>query len=701
MATKVIDEFPSGGGGGTGNVVADANITDNAIVRGDGGAKKIQDSLIIINDSGDIDGVRNLVFETTGFTPGTNEGTVYFDGTEYTLMVVPGLNDVVLPTNYVLAVIVYNDTGIQINKGSAIHPIAAVTGGVVHVELATAETHVGFENDLWLATMDIPDASIGIATKFGLVRDIDTSALSLGDVWLSPTTPGALTSIRPSFPDYAIKVGGCLNVNATTGIIGVDVRDTKESTFNNFHNGTFREQFDFLVTSDGVTITGTLSPRNGHDDMTMLFSDGFTILDTSPALTVTLTAGTPSVRVTNYVYIPKSTKVLTVSTTEFPVSTEYIPVAIIVLKDAVTTQSDGALRNQNINNEVQTSYSQGYLQVMGETIREGIGARNINGAQGTATIVTASTPDDVYVAVTSGVIRQMHRQVTQALDMQTGTKALIANDETTPFAETTNLNTITTDSEGNSLLGQTFSLVAWIVANSAGEPTQLCINKPIDSYPVNFFNPIENAINDVQGYAVKTIPEDFIGVGSLVARFTFSLNGAGTEWTLEDTEDLRKQIPNVSGGGAAGGTGVTTYLALTDVPSTNIGQATKQPIVNSAETGHQYINYKPSHISFFIENVTTSSECTVTVRIPTGFTARLTEMVARMTETSATATVSVTLDGGAITDLTNVALTDTQSTTDIDPDEAITDKQELTLSVSAVSGTTNLTADIPIEYDII
>lgn len=49
---SAIDEIVSASGGG--NVVADNNIADNAIVRGDGGAKKVQTSSASVDDSGNV-----------------------------------------------------------------------------------------------------------------------------------------------------------------------------------------------------------------------------------------------------------------------------------------------------------------------------------------------------------------------------------------------------------------------------------------------------------------------------------------------------------------------------------------------------------------------------------------------------------------------------------------------------------------------
>lgn len=56
MARTDASSKGSAGGGGSGDVSAAANITDNAIVRGDGGAKGVQDTGVLIDDSDNVSG---------------------------------------------------------------------------------------------------------------------------------------------------------------------------------------------------------------------------------------------------------------------------------------------------------------------------------------------------------------------------------------------------------------------------------------------------------------------------------------------------------------------------------------------------------------------------------------------------------------------------------------------------------------------
>ena len=548
----------------------------------------------------------NSILFGTGYTPGSEpEGLVWWNDNELTLNISTGLGPV-LQAGHEIYILIYNDTGSPINNFTVLRPKSAtlVSGYMVPtVELASALTFEGAEGTLMIATMTIPDGQVGIATRFGRVRGGDASAFSPGDDLFLSETAGELTNDRPSFPSYNISIGGVINNSATEGEIIVSVtRDIFDTTLN-FWNGTFRESFDFLVTSDGTTITGSLDPTNGHDDMTMIFSDGFTMLDTNPAKTITLTPGTDTIPQTNYVYIPQSTKVLTVSTADWP-TTEHIKVAQIYLQSASTTQLDGSLRNQNWNDVIQSTVSnQGHLSHIGERIRQD-SARWNSGAEATMTVDTGSTPDDVWVSVTEGTIYQMHRQTFPAQDSETGDKINVVNHSTTAFQSITNINTQLLDANGDTLNNKSFSFVLWGVANKTGETSHMMLNLPSGSYA--FISP-SDAVSDANNYSVYDIPKEFQGVGFLIARFTMTY--FNDSWVLYSTEDLRGKIPNVSaGGGGGGGGGVSTFLALSDTPSAYTSQEHKILQVNSGTTALEFVEgpYKETNFTGCTANATTN-----------------------------------------------------------------------------------------------
>lgn len=530
------------------------------------------------------------------------EGAVHWNSIYNTLDLHTGYGSI-LQVGQEIHIKVYNDTGAEISDGTAVYPTGSYNG-IPTIGKAITDTHETVAADYGITTSTIANNDYGFVTWFGKVRGIDTSSLVLGaPAYISSTVAGELTATRPSFPSYAIQIGIVFKVDPTEGEIFVTSRDDIYNTLQNFWNGVFRESFDFLVTSNGTTITGSLSPSNGHDDMTMIFSDGFTMLDTNPAATITLTPGTSTVPQINYVYIPKSTKVLTVSTSDWTTE-EHIKVATILLRDAATTQTDGALRNQNWNDHIQdTTTNQGHLSHIGQRIRA-LQAEWDTGAEASLT----GTPTNLYVSNTSGKVYQMHLQTFPALDMATGDDIHIVNDSVSPYRTTTNLNDITDDSEGNTLNNKWFSLVIWGVANKTGESSHIMCNLPSGSYLTEV-----DAVNDVEGYSNYTIPKVFKGTGFLIARFTIRKQSANFTYNSGvGYQDLRGFIPNSTAGSGAGSSGITTFTGLTDTPSSYTSNANKLVAVNATETALEFIkDIKLDSITEFtldagviVENVT-------------------------------------------------------------------------------------------------
>lgn len=351
----------------------------------------------------------------TAHPPGVSpEGHVSWNAADWTLNISTGQGPV-LQVGQELHVIIYNGTGSQIGDGKAVYPVGAV-GGRPEVALANASTFETIKGVVLITTMAIPNGQFGIAAQTGKVRDIDTSAWSFGDtLWVSAAEDGELTNVHPEFPNYTIQVGGVTTSHESAGDIQLELRGSPEDTVFNFWNGVFREKFDFTVDSDGVIITGSLQPSDGHPNLTMMFSDGFVTLVTSPPATIALTAGIDSNPQVNYVYILQSTKVLTVSTSSWPVF-EHIKVAELALKSAVVTALEGSMRNQNWNDAVQDRNFQGHLSHIGEKLRQ-FEAQWDSGVEGSVVIDTGPTPDAVYVKTTAGNVYQMHKHSFPFTDM--------------------------------------------------------------------------------------------------------------------------------------------------------------------------------------------------------------------------------------------------------------------------------------------
>jgi hypothetical protein len=537
------------GSAGGGNVNGPSPSTDNAIARFDStGGDTLLNSTSTLDDDGNFAAVNAITLDTTPTTPPETEGSISWNATDQTLNVQTKW-DMTLQVGQEDIVIIYNDTGSEIPNGTPVYPVGGGPGGRPSMAPAQADIHSNFDGELLITTAAIDDGQEGPATRFGKVRGLDTSSLDIGSIWLSDTVAGGFTNTKPEFPSYAVQIGGVVVKDGSDGEILLALRGAPEDTITNFWNGVFRETFDFLVTESGGTVTGTLTPTNGHPDMTMMFSDGMTMLDTDPSATIDLTAdvGTDTSPQTAYVYIPKSTKALTSSTSAWP-TTEHIKVTQLLLQSATTTGTNGVLRNQNWNDHIEdTSSFQGHLSHVCEKLRQ-FEAQWDSGASGTCTIVDTS-PDDVYVSATAGEIYQLHKQTFPALDTQTGDDVHIVNHPTTPFLTVTNLNGQILDTNGNGLSNSSFSFVMWGVMNKTGETSHLMINLPSGSYSKNA---PDSAVSDASNRSVYSIPKQFQGVGFLIARFTYKLEANGTDWTLYATEDLRGRLPNTTAGGGGG-----------------------------------------------------------------------------------------------------------------------------------------------------
>ena len=182
-------------------------------------------------------------------------------------------------------------------------------------------------------------------------------------------------------------------------------------------------------------------------------------LITDSGINIELTPGTDTNPQTNYVHILESTKNLTVNTSDWPTA-EHIRVAEVVLQSAGATVSGGALRNQNWNDHIQnTTGGEGHLSDIGAAIRMKIPATWMSGIEGSSSIDTGSTPDDVWVSTTSGVIMQMHHQVFTAFDTETVSDICVMNYPGAPYTKVTNLNVLLEDATGTTLNNSSFSFV--------------------------------------------------------------------------------------------------------------------------------------------------------------------------------------------------------------------------------------------------
>ena len=150
-------------------------------------------------------------------------GKINWNDTDGTLEFGLKGGNVVLQLGQEQVVRVTNATNATLVDPQAVY-ITGSTGNHLNVQLAQANTEITSSKTLALITEHIAPNQSGFATTNGIVRNINTSNLvEGGSVWLSPTVPGGLTSVKPEAPNHAVLVGWCIRQHQSTGSIFVHI----------------------------------------------------------------------------------------------------------------------------------------------------------------------------------------------------------------------------------------------------------------------------------------------------------------------------------------------------------------------------------------------------------------------------------------------------------------------------------------------
>ena len=118
---------------------------------------------------------------------------------------------------------VQNNTGVMIPNGTVVGFTGAVPNGALSVAPYLADGSTPTLYIVGVMTHDLPDTGDkGYCTAWGFVRDVNTSAFTLGDIlYASPTVAGAFTNVKPTAPKNVIPIAAVLQVGTTDGVIFV------------------------------------------------------------------------------------------------------------------------------------------------------------------------------------------------------------------------------------------------------------------------------------------------------------------------------------------------------------------------------------------------------------------------------------------------------------------------------------------------
>ena len=155
---------------------------------------------------------------------------------------------------------VRNSTGATLTKGTAVY-ISGATGQLPTVSKALATSDATSAQTLGLITTDLDNNSNGYVTIIGLVDDLDTSAYTDGaQLYLSPTTAGALTVTKPYAPQHLVYVAVVAHAHPVHGKLIVKVQNGYE--MDELHNVSAQtpNNGDILVYSSATSLWVTAAP---------------------------------------------------------------------------------------------------------------------------------------------------------------------------------------------------------------------------------------------------------------------------------------------------------------------------------------------------------------------------------------------------------------------------------------------------------
>jgi hypothetical protein len=236
------------GGSGGGNVSGPASpTTDNALVRWDGTTGTlIKNSGVTLSNTQEMSGLKSLTFNTAGGTVGLAK--MVWDTTNQTIDLGIGAGSVNALLGVDSHVLGRNTTGSTINRGEVVRVNGASAGNLT-IALAQGNTDPNTANTIGIAAETISNNATGMVITSGLLRDLNTSTFSAGDLlYISPTTPGLLVNTIPSAPNHAVRMGYVVSAHPSNGIIYVAVNNGYE--LNELHDvnyPTAPATNDFLV----------------------------------------------------------------------------------------------------------------------------------------------------------------------------------------------------------------------------------------------------------------------------------------------------------------------------------------------------------------------------------------------------------------------------------------------------------------------
>jgi hypothetical protein len=242
----------------------------------------------------------NLEFDTTPTDIPTTVGSMVWNDTDGTLDLKLKGGNVTLQVGQEQVLRVVNKTSTNVTLSEANYQAVRVTGSQgqrLKVDLAQATNDLLSAETIGLVTENILNNQEGFITTSGLVRGINTTGSLQSETWvdgdivyLSPTTAGNLTNIKPIAPNHLIIIGYVVSAHITQGTIFVKVDNGYEldELHNVLINGSLAN--NDVIQYDSSTLLWKNKPLSTAISSEFIFVNQKTDLPTASGGIITLLA---------------------------------------------------------------------------------------------------------------------------------------------------------------------------------------------------------------------------------------------------------------------------------------------------------------------------------------------------------------------------------------------------------------------------
>jgi len=185
----------------------------------------------------DVDlGTYGLITDFVRYNPSSSnipsaEGVMWWDNTDGTVRLSVKGNTYSVPIGQSVIARVRNSTATNLLRADyKVVKVAGAQGQRLAVSLAQANNDANSASTLGLVCENISTNQEGFIVNIGAITDINTTGSLQGETWvdgtilyLSPTTPGAITNIKPVAPQHTVIIGYVEYAHANNGKIYVKI----------------------------------------------------------------------------------------------------------------------------------------------------------------------------------------------------------------------------------------------------------------------------------------------------------------------------------------------------------------------------------------------------------------------------------------------------------------------------------------------